>query len=316
VSRFVELARSARAPGIAMTVGTIAALVWANVATGSYSSIWATGRPWVNEALMALFFLGVGVEVRREMIAGELASIRRAAAPIVGALGGMLVPALIFAAIVRGPGLPEGHAWGIPMATDIAFAVGVLALIGSRSVRERTFLMTLAVADDVLAIVVLVAFYGGGVSLGPMIGFVAGLVIPSTGLGPRRVEHTLLPWVNVVVLPVFALANAGVHLAFGSLTQARPVRVFIGVLVARVVGKPIGIVAAVWLLRRPEALRHLTVGTVAAVGFTVPLLIVDAALPEGPLAVAARAGLLLASLIGALVTFIAHRLVAKPAASA
>src|SRR4051794_6715852 len=173
--RLIEWSRSDRAAGVTLAAATVTALVWANLDAAGYSRTWATvsswltftglhftAREWVNEALMTLFFVVIGLEIRRETTAGELGSWQRAAGPVVAAVAGMVVPALVYAAVVHDR--PGGHGWGIPMATDVAFSLGALALLApAASLRLRVFLMTLGVADDILSILVLVVFYSTAV---------------------------------------------------------------------------------------------------------------------------------------------------------
>jgi NhaA family Na+:H+ antiporter len=354
-----------------MTLATAAALLWANVAADSYRDFWRStlavpglrlsAQEWVNQGLMVAFFLVVGLEIRREVAGGELRSWRRASVPVAAALAGMVVPAAIYAAVLRGRVGSRG--WGIPMATDVAFALGALALVSIRaSARLRVFLLTLAVADDIASIAILVCFYSHDVRLWSLLVAVAGLAamaamyvsrarstLSSIALGAitwwalvhagveasvvgvavallappvggrgrnrrraerrraRSWEHQLEPWVNALVLPVFALANVGVTLAGSRLFSGAALEVFVAVLIARVVGKPLGIAGAAWAMTRgPE--RHdrmhlrlrdrVGVGSLAGVGFTVPLLIVHAALPAGPLVAAATCALLAGSVFG------------------
>jgi len=373
--RIVAWSRADRAAGITLAVATVAALAWANFDWSSYASTWTsarswlelgalhfTARDWVNEGLMTLFFVVVGLEIRRETAVGELRSWRRAGGPVVAAIAGMVVPALVYAAFNHDR--PGGHGWGIPMATDVAFSLGALALVASSaSLRLRVFLMTLAVADDILSILVLAvaysaaidptflltglgclvamvvlrrtrgpsgplplvfgalawwAFARGGVEaaiVGVVIGF-AGLASPgppaeSHSAGPRAWERRLTPLVTLVVLPVFALANAGVNFTLLDLSSADAMRVFVAVLVARVVGKPVG----VWLGATAASSRSASpsadlgsnraragLGAAASVGFTVSLLIVRVAFGEGPLADAATAGLIAATVVGLALT--------------
>ena len=356
----IRFARGDRGPGVTLTVATIAALVWVNVWPGSYEQVWAhiprlgsalglhfSLQDWTNQGLMTVFFAAVGLEIRREMSAGELASWHRAATPVAAAGVGMLVPAGLYALVVHGG--PGAHGWGIPMATDVAFALGALALVAAHaSPRLRVFLMTLAVADDLGSIALLVFFYSTGVAAGPIsIGLVCiaamvviearrpewwvvkaalgalawwgfarggieaavvGVVIGAVARRPRSWERRLQPWLTLVVLPVFALANAGVSLRHFSFAPAGAAAVFVAVLVARVAGKPIGIGAGALAMRRAFRSRsdaHLAVvdvagvGALASVGFTVPLLIIRAAFAEGPLADSATLALLVGTLIGA-----------------
>lgn len=382
--RLLAAARHDQAAGVTLTLACGAALVWANwPSTGSYAGAWQTLAPWshplgldlswrdwVNQGLMLGFFALVGLEIRREVIAGELRSWRRASVPVLAALGGMAVPALLFTAVVAGGG--GAHGWGIPVATDVAFALGTLALFGGGGwPRARVFLMTLAVADDIFSVVLLVVFYPGpldgawlggalaalaamgalaGLRLGrrwpgwlqlalgaaawwallhagveaAVVGIAVGALAPRSSpahgpaghgghAGTRAWELRLTPFVNAAVLPAFALANSGLRFAGAGLGQPAALRVFVAVLVARVVGKPVGIylttrlVRPVALPRRPggappehlDRRRLVGVGATASVGFTVPLLIVVAALPAGPLRSAAIAALLAGSVIGA-----------------
>jgi NhaA family Na+:H+ antiporter len=293
----------------------------------------------------------VGLEIRREISAGELRTWRRAAVPIGAAAAGMAVPALLYAALAHGDA-PGAGGWGIPMATDVAFALGALALLAAgRAPRLRVFLMTLAVADDIGSVVVLVVFYSrdvhavaivvgmaavaamvlarragsrgaalvvvlgvvawwafahGGVEAA-VVGVAVGLLLPVRGsAGPRVLELRLVPVLNLLILPLFALANAGVRLGHETFGSAAGRRVFGVVLVARLVGKPLGIVAAALLLRPRGPARDpniatrdlFAIGGVTVVGFTVPLLIEQAALPPGPQQAGATAGLLAASVLG------------------
>lgn len=174
VARFLRIEA---AGGVLMIVGTIVALVWFNVAAESYEAFWRTPidlaignghldlslHEWVNDGLMALFFFVAGMEIKREMVSGELRDPRAAALPIIAALGGMLVPAAIYWSFNAGG--PGARGWGIPMATDIAFAVGVVSLLGRRvPVQLKLFLLTLAVADDLGGIAVIAIFYAQGIS--------------------------------------------------------------------------------------------------------------------------------------------------------
>jgi len=362
-TRCIEKARDPRAAGITMTVAAVAALVWANVGGNAYRDLWQhhlsvaglhfTLQDWINQALMVPFFLIVGLELRRELADGVLQSSRHATVPVGAALAGMAVPAAIYAAVLHGRA--GAHGWGVPMATDVAFAVGALALVSASQSRQlRGFLLSLAVADDLASIVVLVVWYSGGIdgvallvagvavalvlalALGrqhralialpavvawwalaragveaAVVGVVIGLVAmaPGRGRASRDWEHSLAPWINAFVLPAFALANVGVTFAGSHLLARDAVWVFVAVFAARVAGKPVGIaLSARWLGRtprsdddpRPPTRALLGVGSVAAVGFTVPLLIVRAAFSEGSLAAAATCALLAGSVVGAL----------------
>ncbi|MDQ3757317.1 MAG: Na+/H+ antiporter NhaA, partial [Actinomycetota bacterium] len=176
------------AGGAALGLATVVALVWANVAHGSYEDVWHGRldlRHWVNEGLMALFFFVVGLEVRRELLHGELRGRRTATLPVVAALGGMVVPAVLYLVVAGGRG------WGIPMATDIAFAVGVLALLGRRvPAGLKLFLLTLAVVDDIGAVLVIAVAYSHGVEPLPLL--VAAAFLASAAATGR-------PWPSVLL---------------------------------------------------------------------------------------------------------------------
>jgi NhaA family Na+:H+ antiporter len=374
-SRLIEWSRTDRAAGVGLVVATVAALVWANVDGAAYARTWAavpswlgfsqlhfTARGWVDEGLMTLFFVVIGLEIRRETTAGELGSWHRAAGPVIAAVAGMAVPAIVYVAVVHdGPG---GHGWGIAMATDIAFSLGALALVASSaSLRLRIFLMTLGVADDILSILILVVVYStavdpayvavgvgalvvtillrrfeapagtlalvlgavawwafgrGGVQaavVGVVVG-IAGLASPSSPpeshhSGPRAWERRLTPIVNLVVLPVFALANTGVDFARLDLSSSAALSVFVAVLAARVIGKPAGVWLGTTILPdryvsstgdRPTARTRLGLGTAASVGFTVSLLIARVGFGESALADAATAALLAGTVVGLALT--------------
>src|SRR5438067_5984059 len=232
---------------------------------------------------MAVFFLVVGLEVKRELVYGELRDRRRVALPVIAAAGGMVVPAAIYLAVTAGQ--PGGRGWAIPMPTDIAFVLGVVVLLGPRVPTSlKLFLLMLGIADDIASALVLAVGYSAGVSwagIVSVVGVAAGLCVPARVAA--RVEHVLHPWSSFVVVPLFALANAGVHLAGHEVTS----RVAVAIVVARVVGKPAGIVAFAWLARRlglarlPDGVswRQLTgAGALAGLPFTVSLVIVPLAL--------------------------------------
>jgi NhaA family Na+:H+ antiporter len=411
-----EYLREEAAGGVVLMAAAALALGWANSPwRAAYDALWQTPlavrlgrfaiqadlRHWVSDGLMTLFFLVVGLEIKRELVAGELRTWRRAALPVVAAAGGMAVPALIYAAANAGrPGAPG---WGVPMATDIAFALGVLALLGSRvPAALKVFLLTLAVVDDLGSIAVVALFYSRGVDLGALAvaagllvlvavlvrarvwwlplhvglgaalwltlwhsgvspalaGVAMGLLTPARPTAPpgvardrggalagelaadphpprlremlreargtvplaERLAHDLHPASAFLVVPLFALANAGVSLEGGGLAAPGAGAVLGGVLAGRVLGKLAGIGAAAWLaVRLGLAVRpHATswpqlagVATVAGIGFTVPLFVADLAFPEGQFQAPVRLGLLLASVVagaaGALVLFLAAR---------
>lgn len=338
--RFAEVEASG---GIALLVAALAAVAWANSGwASSYQEVWGhrldlSVGSWsthtspghlVNDALMAIFFLVVGLELRTEWSVGELRDRRAALLPAVAALGGMIVPAVLFSiAIAGGDG---GHAWGVPMATDIAFAVGVLSLLASRVTDSlKVFLLTLAIVDDLGAIVVIALFYAGHLQVGwilvAVVGVVGVVVMQRVGVeriapyvavgsvvwfatwqsglhatlagavlgmlapdGPREMlTERLHPWSSFLIVPVFALANAGVPLSEGMGGHAR---VAVAVAAALVIGKAVGVVGACaavvrlgWA-RLPDGVRWrqmVGVGCLAGIGFTMSLFIAELAFTGG-----------------------------------
>lgn len=408
VQRFL---RTEIASGIVLLVAAVVALVWANSpAADSYQALWETPFAislggltiaetlghWVNDLLMALFFFVVGLEIKRELVHGELRDPKAALLPLLCALGGMVVPALIYTAInLGGPGV---NGWGIPMATDIAFAIGILALVGSRAPAGlKVFLLTLAIVDDIGAIMVIAAFYSDGVSalwlavaaltvvaivvlkrlqvrpLAPYVvaaavlwfavyssgvhptiaGVTLGLLTPARPLhaaraaaqeGTRRLarvgagegddedllaarhlsaeavsplvrlERALHPWTAFLVLPLFALANAGVVLSGDAIGGLLTDRVALGVVAGLVLGKPLGIMGAAAIAlatgraRLPRGvgwLEMLGVSALAGVGFTVSIFIAGLAFTDAALDDAAKVGILAASLLAGVIGFVA-----------
>jgi NhaA family Na+:H+ antiporter len=369
------------ASGILLIVAAVTALVWANSPwADSYHATWATRvglavgdrlatasvHLLVNDVLMSIFFLVVGLEIRRELHHGELADRRRAALPAIAAVGGMVVPAAIFVIANLGGGAAI-LGWGVPMATDIAFAVGVLTLLGKRVPPAlRVLLLALAIIDDLGAILVIAIFYSSGIdgtglsiALSAFVGFgilhaagirsivpylavgavlwigvlmagvhptiagvITGLMIPTQAWEGReeqspaaRLEHALHAWVAFAIMPVFALANAGVDL--GGLDLGAAPGVAIGVAAGLVVGKPVGVVLACALAVRvgvaalPRGVTWrgvMVVGVVAGIGFTMALFIARLAFAEAPeLHAIAKAGVLAASVIAALLAFVLGR---------
>jgi NhaA family Na+:H+ antiporter len=311
---------------------------------------------WVNDGLMALFFFLVGLEIKREVVAGRLSSPRDASLALFAAVGGMVVPAAVYLAINAGGEGAGG--WGVPMATDVAFALAVLSLLGSGVPATLKVLLTaLAIVDDVGAIVVIAVFYAEGLNLPSLLlslgmvgaalaygasggrrvpilavlgvvawffmlrsgvhATIAGVLLAvatpmgkgaeAEGASPlRRIERGLGPWVAFLVLPVFALFNAGVPLPGGGelLTQ-----VALGVLLGLLVGKPLGVLGACWIATRlklaslPEGVGWggmAGLGMLAGIGFTVSLFVSGLAFGEGgPLFDQARLGTLAASALAA-----------------
>jgi NhaA family Na+:H+ antiporter len=368
--------------GIVLVIAAVAAIWWANSPWRSvYEAILrapigfrlggvAFERDvhfWINDGLMVVFFFVVGLEIKRELHAGELSELRRAALPAIAALGGMIVPAGIYLGLNGGTAAASG--WGVPMATDIAFAVGVLALLGKRVAPAlRILLLALAVIDDLGAIVVIAAFYSSGVTLAgfgvaavgillvlalqkfgvrsawayvppalvtwagtylagvhPTIaGVLLGLLTPVRPWVGRevvapvdRLEHALHGWVAFGIMPLFALANAGVSL--GSVRLDGPgARVLLGVMLGLVLGKPIGVMLFSWVAVRVRAAALpagvswsgvFVVALVAGIGFTMALFIASLAFASGPLIGFAKLGILGASTIAAIGGLVAGRLI-------
>lgn len=407
--------RMEAASGLLLVFATGLALTWANVPSDdSYGDFWRTAigfaiggevwelslREFVNEGLMVLFFLVVGLEIRREIYHGHLASWRAAALPIVGALGGILVPALIYRSINPLP--PGSSGWGVPVATDIAFAVGIMALLGKRVTPTlRVLLLSIAIADDIGATLIITLFYSSdlvlsdlGISLAgvllivfmqklgfrrtvafvpgagliwlglhhsgihPALGGVAiGLMTPvRTWFGPSTfderarntvtgicaiqeredmseqelvkplsrlswmarecvspvvwLEAALHPWVAFGVMPVFALANAGIRIESETLMNSGAQAAALGIVAGLVIGKPLGIVGSVWigtrlgLFRLPADVRWAglgVVGCVGGVGFTMALFIGTLAFDDASLVGASKLAILVGSTLAAVV---------------
>jgi NhaA family Na+:H+ antiporter len=217
-----EFFRTEAASGVVLMVAAVVAVLWANLAADSYTGVWqariTAGRPplglskplllWINDGLMAIFFFVVGLEIKRETVAGELASPRRAVLPIVAALGGMLAPAAICA--IFNAGGPGARGWGIPMATDIAFALGALALLGTRVAPSlRVFLVAVAIADDLGAVVVIAVFYTADLAW-TALGTAALLLVPLTVLNRMDVQRGA-PYLLLGAALWVATLKSGVH---------------------------------------------------------------------------------------------------------
>jgi Na+:H+ antiporter, NhaA family len=389
--------------GILLIIATIAALVWVNSPVGhSYESLWGVElrlsigalewaedlRHVVNDGLMALFFFVVGLEIKRELVAGELNNVRRAALPALAAIGGMVVPAGLYLSF--NPDGPTASGWGIPMATDIAFAVGVLALLSDRIPSGlKVFLVSLAIVDDIGAVLVIALFYTEGLHAGWLVaavgvlaliavlrsmrvlwvpvyvvlgsgvwlatfesgvhatiaGVALGLLTPARPTDPgglqdvvdnvwtmpeepdaesvrattlqarevvsiaERLEHLLHPWTSFVIVPLFALANAGLVLSLDALRDAAASSITLGIVAGLVVGKTVGIAAMSWLAIRlgigeaPSGVgrRHLIgAAAVAGIGFTVSLFITGLAFTDAQFAAEAKMGVLSGSVVAGL----------------
>ena len=212
-----EFLQTETASGIVLLAAAIGALVWANASPTGYDDFWTQHlnvvideslQHWINDALMAVFFFVVGLEIKRELVVGDLRDPRTAALPAIAALGGMVVPALVYLAWNFGGDGRDG--WGIPMATDIAFAVGVLSLLSKRVPSTlRLFLLTLAIVDDVGAILVIAVVYTDDLAAGWLVGAAAALVV-MLGLRALRVGSAAAYVLPAVAL-WYALYESGVH---------------------------------------------------------------------------------------------------------
>ena len=394
-----------------LLAATIAALAWANADPSSYNACWGTElsvrigaagiadnlHGWVNSGLMAFFFLVAGLEARREFDMGELRERQRLALPVVVGIGGMVVPIGIYLAF--NAGRPTAAGWGTAMSTDTAFALGMLALVGSGLPdRVRTYLLTFAIVDDVVGIVVIatvysshidltalatgaallavaavarawrirqgavyvllgaaawVAFYKSGVDP-VVVGLVMGLIAAAhpaarsdleraseefrlfreqptpdlarsaregvrTALSPNdRMQQLFHPWTSYLIVPLFALANAGITVNAGFLARAYTTPVTLGILIGYVVGKPVGTVGAAWLLTtvtrgriRPPIgwAAVIGAGAIAGIGFIVSLLIASLAFHGDELA-EAKLGILSGALCASALTWVVVRLTA------
>lgn len=386
----VEFVRDETIGGAILFLATIAALVWANLGA-SYESVWNTDltlglgsasltedlRHWVNDGLMVLFFFVVALEVKRELVVGELSDRRAAAVPVLGAFGGVALPAGIFLVITTlfgDAGASDG--WAIPAATDIAFAVGVLALL-SRWVPPalKLLLLTVAVVDDIVAIVIIALFYSSGLSpawlgavavglativgmrvagvrpiaayfpIGVAIwvamlesgvhatiaGVTIGLLTPTHPVAGRPVLdlliHRLHPVTIGLVVPVFALANAGIAIDADMLADAATSPITWAIIAGLALGKLVGIGSTILLLTRmrigklPENIHAAHVwgmAAVAGIGFTVSLFITQLAYQDPGVIDTAKlgvfAGSILSAAIGARILIAAGRPASAPAA--
>ncbi len=416
------------AGGIVIVFAAIIAMVWANLDIHSYEDFWSTEisldldihtlsghlEEWVNDALMVIFFFVVGLEIKREMVHGDLATPRQAALPVVAAVGGMIVPALVFLAFNAGG---EGSAgWGIPVATDIAFAVGVLTLLGNRiPFQLKIFLLTLAVADDIGGILIIAFVYSEGIDFNwlgaafiffglllimqrigirpiaayvivglaiwlatfesgveaTIAGVALGLITPAGALYERhdlagsvrrrvdklaashaiqneqraedehryqlreieeltreaqspleRLEHIVTPWSAFVVIPIFALANAGIDLGGGVLADAAGSNVAWGVAIGLVLGKVVGVSVFTYLTVRlglavlPAGVTwfHIAgVALLAGVGFTVAIFIAGLAYDDIGIIEDAKIGIFAASFVAAILGYATLRFAARRA---
>jgi Na+:H+ antiporter, NhaA family len=422
LERFIQ---SETSGSVLLFTATVVALVWANSQwSASYFAIWKLPlqlgrRPlfsmdlhhWIDDGLMVLFFLVVGLEIKREIVKGELSSFRQASLPIMAALGGMILPALLYFALNRsGLGV---RGWGIPMATDIGFAMGILALLGKRIPSSlRVFMLALAIVDDVGAILVIAFFYTPTISLpylaaagcllallvviamrrapifvyvivgfffwaavlgsgvhATIAGVILGLIAPitpkfrpeelavsaeplldnfraqissqdkssaeatlttldqllsGTDSIAERLERNVHPWVCFLVLPLFALASAGVALSTEQLKLAYSSSIALGIVLGLLLGKALGITLFSFLavkLKIAGMADGLTwrgiagVGLLAGVGFTVALFISGLCFEDEPLVVTAKVAVLVASLAAGTIGYFFLRFALKDSSS-
>ncbi len=399
---------------IVLLAAALLALLWANSPWhDSYHHVWEMEltlsglrlpvHAWINDALMAIFFFLVGMEIKHEILHGELADVRRAALPVFGALGGMIVPALLYWALNHGH--PGQHGWGVPMATDIAFSLGVLGMVKGIPSDLKILLLTLAIADDIGAILVIAVFYTGsldrvallaglvilglifvtlklgivhpvlyfvlgvgfwiavqhsgihatiaGVILGFMVPTSAALslkqfqeiatdmsvsfreamargdeqgaknilggfdaLLDNTESTSERLTRQLNDWVSFLVLPLFALANAGVTFSSGAWADLATSRIAWGIVLGLVLGKPLGVVGfsilavRTGLARLPNDVgwRQLAaVGVLAGIGFTVSIFISALAFEDATYLMEAKTAVLAASLVAGVIGYVALR---------
>jgi Na+/H+ antiporter NhaA len=403
-----EFLRTETGGAAALLAAAVAALIWVNIDAPSYGSVWETKlsidvgdagvaldlRDWINSGLMTFFFFVVGLEARREFDLGELRERRRFALPLLASIGGMAAAVAIY--LVFNAGRPSAHGWGIAMSTDTAFALGLLALVGPRFPdRLRAFLLTVAVVDDIVSLVVIATVYTDTLHVVPLLaaaGFVGAVLVLRTipvrvglvyfvlGTGawvgllksgvepvvigvvmgllvyaypaPRsnlesatrrfrefreqptadlaraagielrsatspneRLQQLYHPWTSYAVVPLFALANAGIALDGALLTRAFSSPITLGILFGYLVGKPVGILGGSALATRLSGRRlqppvgWVSVaggGTIAGIGFTVSLLVATLAF-DGQELEEAKIGILSAALGAALITWLLFR---------
>lgn len=333
---------------------------------GSFS-LELTLLEWVNDGLMAVFFFMVGLEIKREMMVGELSRPKQAMLPIFAAVGGMVFPALIYT--VFNHGTPAENGWGIPMATDIAFAIAVLAILGKKCpLGLKVFLTALAIVDDLGSIIVLAVFYPshalsltyllyaaavlavlfgcnrlrvnsavlyvvGGVILWYLVlksgvhSTIAGVLLAQTiparpksdgEKGGRslmnRFEVSLHPWVYFLIMPIFALANAGVTFGADAYFSEYMMPIASGIFFGLVLGKPLGIFLFSWLACRigaaqlPSGIRWiqiLAIGMVGGIGFTMSLFIDGLAFTDPIMADVGKAAIIMTSVVAAILGYVA-----------
>jgi Na+/H+ antiporter NhaA len=394
-----------------LLAGALAALAWVNIHTSSYNTVWNTHlsitvghagisltlREWINNGLMTFFFFVVGLEARREFDLGELRDRRRLILPVAAGIGGMIVPVLIYLAINAGHS--SLHGWGTAMSTDTAFALGMLALVGRRFPDSlRAFILTVAVADDLLALVVIVVAYTGSVAVTALVvglltmavllvvrarrvhngivyatlAAVAWVAFLKSGVDPvvvglamglltiaypaarsdleratdlfrlfreqptselaqsaragvrsaispnERYQQLFHPFTSYLIVPLFAVANAGIVITGSFLSRAYSSPITLGIIFGYLLGKPVGISGTTWLVTRLSRGRVrppvgwasvLGGGTIAGIGFTVSILIATLAFTGSRLE-EAKLGVLTAAVGACLLTWVVTRITA------
>lgn len=425
---FAEFAKLESSGGIVLVISTILALILANSALSNiYQNIWQTKLTitlgqfkltepllfWINDGLMALFFLVVGLEIKREILEGDLSSFKHAALPVAAAIGGMIFPAILYFSLNIGE--PSAHGWGIPMATDIAFSLGALTLLGKKVPSAlKAFVAALAIADDIGGVLVIALFYTSKISLDAVIfglavialliiinqlkvrhpapyfilgiflwlaflksgihatlaGVLLALLIPAHSkiktkefidqkqfllekLKPsinkkalshekyqeimkqlnelnkhfetpmHRLSRLLLPLVTFIIVPVFALGNAGINIS-GNISSAMTSRVLIGVMIGLIIGKQIGITLFSWLaikggfgsLPKNVEFKHIYGASwLCGIGFTVAIFIANISFANETLVTQAKMGILFASVIAGAGGYLILRLTSKSSTS-
>lgn len=302
------------AGGIFLVVAALIALIIANTPVAAdFSKAVEPFHGLINEGLMAIFFFMVGLEIRNEIRHGEMRNPKNAALPIFAAIGGMLFPALIYTFFNQGG--PGEAGWAVPMPTDIALAIGVLALLGSRiDTSLKIFLLTLAIADDLFSIIILGIFYSSGLSpirIFSTVGVVTiALLIPEMKRRPTMRLITILhPWTAFLIIPIFALTNIGVEINWSSIAQTLSGPVAGGIILGRVVGKIIGITLFAWVAikigfaRKPDSLSFAEIagaGALAGMGLTVSLFLAELAITDQAVIADIKIGLVVAALVSAI----------------
>ena len=300
--------------GIFLVLASVIALIIANTpAATDFNDLVEPFHGFINEGLMAIFFFMVGLEIRNEMRHGELRNPKNAALPIFAAIGGMLLPALIYTFFNLGG--PGEAGWAVPMPTDIALAIGALALLGTRiDTSLKIFLLTLAIADDLFSIIILGVFYSSGLSpikIFSTIGVVAiALLMPEIKQLPtKRLIELLHPWTAFVIIPIFALTNIGVAINWSSLAETLSSPIAGGIVLGRVIGKIVGITLFAWIAvkigfaRKPDSLSFAEIagaGALAGMGLTVSLFLAELAITDQAVIADIKLGLVVAAIISAI----------------